>query len=132
MVTRTLPSGRTRMTYRRACRIRTKRIVSSGSSKGSPGCTSVREVLLQPAEDLFMPQLAVERLQHPVPLVLEDESFARHAAAAERGEQLQSLVHGDAEIQLIGDDHRRRLQVRGGTMRRQLHELLARGGAGRY
>src|SRR5260221_6095357 len=100
----------------------------SGSScwNGNRSCTLLPEILGDPAEDRLVPQLAVQGLEHPVPFVLEDERLARHAPEPERREELEALIDGHTEIELVGDHQRGRLEVRSGSVRRELRELLAR------
>src|SRR5688572_13037633 len=94
------------------------------ASKGSPGCTSVREIFLQPAEHRLVPQLAVQRAQHPVPFIRKDQHLAGYAVAPERGEELHALVHRDAVIELVRDDQGGRLDALGEPVRRPFRELL--------
>src|SRR5258707_3107568 len=96
--------------------MRTKWILNAGgagawgtSTNGNRSCTLLPEVPVQPAEHRLVPQLAVERFQHPVSFILEHQRFGSHAVPAQRGEELQPLIDRHAEVQLVGDHERRRL-----------------------
>jgi hypothetical protein len=87
--------------------------------KGSghpPGGTS--QVLPHPREHLVQPALAVQSLPDEVPFVREHERPARHTVPAQHGKELQSLIHRDAVVELVGDHQRRRLDVLGEQMGR--------------
>src|SRR5262245_25525566 len=70
---------------------------------------SRRAVLLQPGEHLLVPELAVLRLEHPVPLVREVDEPARHLLPLQGREQLVSLADGAPEVQIVLDHQGRRL-----------------------
>src|SRR5215216_6361911 len=67
--------------------------------------------LVDPREDLLMPQLGVLRLEDPVILVGEAQESARHALALERGERRDALGLDDAVVEAAVDDERRSLPV---------------------
>ena len=96
------------------------------ANSGTPSNSFYVQVLLHPAEHRLVPDAAVVRAKHPVPLVRKDQGFGLDAVAPQHGEHLQALVDRHAEIELVGDDERRRLDVVGEQVRRPLQELLAR------
>jgi hypothetical protein len=73
-----------------------------------------------------VPALAVQGLQDEVTLVREDERLGRHPLPAQRGEELQTLIDGHAEVPLVRDDERGRRDPVGVKVRRPLRELLFR------
>src|SRR6202521_2883601 len=102
----------------------------------SPGCripmrsvtcvSSLPDVLRHPAENGFMPPLAIERSEDPMPFIGEDQSFRRHTVAPKSGEKLQALIHRYTKILFIRDDQCRRFDFVGGQMWRAPREMAAR------
>src|SRR5688500_4198502 len=74
-----------------------------------PGSLAARlATCRQPAEQLLVPELAVLRLQNPVPLVREVDEPARHLRPLQGLEQLVPLADRAAEVQVVVDDQHRR------------------------
>src|SRR5439155_19935981 len=78
------------------------------------------QVLVEPSKDGLMPQPAVLRLQHPVPYVRKIEQFGGHAAALERGEDLERLAVRHTIVQVALDNQHRRIQLLDEVRRRRL------------
>lgn len=77
----------------------------------------------QPRKHRRGPQLAVLRLQHPVPLVGKIKPPRRHAFPLQRRKQTQPLVQRHAEIQLVVDHPIWRLELRGVLGRRPFFKV---------
>src|SRR5207249_939995 len=83
----------------------------SHSMSATPKLGRLRlQVLVEPSEDGLVPQPAVLRLQHPVAFVRKIEQFGGHAAALERGEDLERLAVRHTIVQVALDDQHRRIQ----------------------
>src|SRR5262245_41289507 len=70
-----------------------------------------RRVGGDPVAHGLVPEQRVLRLQHPVVLVREVHELRWHAALLQRVEQLDAVVHRHAQVHLVVDDQRRRLEV---------------------
>src|SRR5260221_9319929 len=73
------------------------------------GRTLRREITREPSQKLLVPELAVLRLQHPVPFVGEHDQSRGHVLPLQRGKEFETLRIGDAKVLLAGDDEGRRL-----------------------
>src|SRR5262249_54406111 len=60
-----------------------------------------RAVLLEPGEHLLVPELAVLRPEHPVPLVREVDEAGRHSLPLQGREELVPLADWAAEVEIV-------------------------------
>ena len=77
-----------------------------------------------PVAHRLIPEQRILRLQHPVILIREIHQLRRHAAFLQRVEQLDAVIHRHAQVLLVVDDQRRRLEIAGRGVRRVLREFL--------
>src|ERR1051326_4707226 len=87
--------------------------------------TSPLQILLHPSIHCLIPELAVDRLQHPVAFIREVEHLGGDLQSLERGEELKALGDIEPVIQLPVDDERGRLELRGKQVWRPLAVSLS-------
>src|ERR1700693_5446124 len=65
-------------------------------------CRRLSKIFSKPAEECFVPQLAILRFHHPMPFVRENQKFRRHSLELKRSEEFKALGIGHAKIHFAG------------------------------